>query len=193
MHRYFFCLLFLPLASAVEIGPVPVVRVIEGDIIAVMIKGNEEQIRLLFVDTPECKDDGHGGEMDEGHMAKKFLESLLPIQAHVRLKGPKAELERDGNNRLLAIVEQNRSTDGKPQPEPVPDDKMRVSIILCVNSEIIKAGWSPYWMKHGLATDSYDASFRFAQNQADTAGAGLWTSNLKWIEEKANERTVPKK
>lgn len=42
--------------TAVEVGPVPVVKVIDGDIIVVTLEGKEEQVRQLCVDTPERTD-----------------------------------------------------------------------------------------------------------------------------------------
>jgi endonuclease YncB( thermonuclease family) len=183
--------------QAVETKPVPVLKVIDGDTIEVTADLGGVQmpvrVRLQYVDTPEVHDNAHGQAMEEGKLAKAFLTELLPFGTLVTLHSGKERLEFDGNGRILAIVGFLRDTDGSPRKIAPPDDQPRTSSIHCANAEIISAGWSPYWMKYGLAPDSYDGQFRLAQDQADKAGAGIWSSNPQWMTDKANERTAPKK
>jgi len=55
------CLAVLVLQiTAVEVGPVPIVTIIDGDTIAVTLDGKEERVRLLCVDTPESTDERNG-------------------------------------------------------------------------------------------------------------------------------------
>lgn len=192
MHlRLIFLAVLVLQVAAVEVGPVPVVKVIDGDTIAVTVDGKEERVRLLYIDTPESRNNDFGGQIPEGLKAKEFLTGMLPVGSQIRLWGPKARLKRDKYDRLLAIVIQLRGADGNPLAEPAPQGQIRVGVIGNVNADIVRAGWSPYWRKYGDAPEPYNGSFLLAQNEADKEGAGLWSSNLEWIQNKANERTAP--
>jgi len=84
-------LLLVATLSAVEVGPVPVLKVIDGDTIEVQLDGKPERVRLLYVDTPEASDNDHGKAMPEGAKAAAFLANLLPAGCVVRLYSPNAQ------------------------------------------------------------------------------------------------------
>jgi endonuclease YncB( thermonuclease family) len=183
--------------SAVETKPVPVLRVVDGDTIEVAANLGgftaPVRVRLQFVDTPEASDNDHGKAMKEGIQAKEFLTDLLPVGSLVELHVAGNTLQTDDYGRVLAIVNMQLDENGKPRRSIPTTSEVTIATIACANEEIIKAGWSPYWMKYGLAPDRYDASFRLAQDQADKAEAGAWKTNSAWIHNKANERSAPKK
>ena len=114
---------FLPEAPEKPGGqpePCELVRVVDGDTIVVLWRGNEERVRLLRVDTPER---GMSGYTESVEFLRKFLTGK-----RIDLEFEHATPERDTLGRLLAYV----YADG-----------------VNVNVEIVRAGWSPFWTKYG--------------------------------------------
>jgi len=175
-------LLLLAVAlSAVEEGPFPVLKVIDGDTIEVEREGKPQRVRLLYVDTPEASDNDHGKLMPEGQKAKEFLRDLLPEGFLVKLEDDQRErLTRDRHGRILAIVwkaeRRGHDLDGIPS----------------VQESIISAGWSPYWQKYGTASFRLDDAWSANEELAREAKRGAWATAPDWMRDKANERTAAK-
>jgi len=86
----------------------PVVRkVVDGDTIVVRVRGTDEKVRLLGIDTPETKDPRKPVQCF-GKEASAHTAELLPPGTEVRLV--RDVEERDRYDRLLAYV--YRATDG---------------------------------------------------------------------------------
>lgn len=154
-------------ACAVEVHA-QVGHVIDGDTIAI---ADGTRIRLLWVDTPESHTNSHGIAMPEGAAAAAFLRTTLPKNSDIRLWGPGDALSTDPYGRQLAVVLIGTSGNRSAQ------------------EAIIRAGWSPYWIKYGRAPEPYDAALRAAQESAQQDRSGAWTTAPAWIRDKANETT----
>jgi micrococcal nuclease len=115
----------LPLTAVDEAAVVA--AVIDGDTIEVE---DGRRVRLLYIDTPESRDNSHGEAMAEGKAATAFLHTQLPRGTAVTLRGPGARLQQDRYERTLAVVVVGGRT---------------------AQEQIISAGWSPYWRKYGDA------------------------------------------
>ncbi len=101
--------------------PVEVVRVIDGDTIKVIYKGEETNVRLIGIDCMETRHTGKQAEQAEeygltaqqvaamGERASVALQDALDGAGRVRLVFPRAKVKRDYFRRLLAYVE----ADGK--------------------------------------------------------------------------------
>jgi endonuclease YncB( thermonuclease family) len=161
---------------AVEI-PATVVRVTDGDTIVVTPSdgSGELKVRLLYLDTPESRDNSHGAAMPEGKSAAAFLTDLLPTGADVVLWGPGAALERDRYQRGLAVVLQ-----------PISGAQPTV-----VQAAIIRAGWSVLWEKFGAADPRWRAALQAAEDAAKADNAGAWSTIRPWMVNKGNETTAP--
>ncbi len=88
-------------------GPITVVEVVDGDTIVVRLRGADETVRLIGIDTPETK---HPTKPVQcfGPEASAFTKQLLAANTSVRLE---RDVEaRDHFGRLLAYV--YRSDDG---------------------------------------------------------------------------------
>lgn len=174
-------LLILPalFAPAVETSPLPVISVSDGDTITV--RGDlgglplPVKVRLLYLDTPESRDNAHGAGMVEGKQAGEALRTSVPAGAQVVLWGPGDQLKPDTYGRILAVVYRL-------------DGDARVS----VNAEMVRGGWSPYWRKYGDAPEPVHAELLAAQAAAKDAKVGAWGTAEKYMRDKSNERTAPK-
>jgi len=160
--------------GAVEIGPVPVSRVSDGDTIVVRLDGQDEKARLVYIDTPESSSNRHGPEVEEGHRAAAALKAMLPVGTLVRLWGPDADLRRDVYGRLLVVVLIGAAGDDS------------------VQERMVRAGWTPLWEKYGRADDRWRARLLAAQAEAEKANAGAWATAPSYMRDKGNETTAPK-
>ena len=174
-------LLFAVALSAVEEGPCPVLKVIDGDTIEVQREGKAERVRLLYVDTPECSDNAHGTCMPEGKAASEMLRKTLPVGTEVTLWGPAAALGRDRYDRLLATVTVNAS---RQAWHPVE--------LQSVAGSLIAQGHSVYWRKYGDAAEPLHSLLAKWQEVSEQEKAGAWATAPEWMRDKANERTAPK-
>lgn len=167
------------LAIAVEV-PANVTHVTDGDTIAVALAdGSDVKVRLLYIDTPESKDNGHGDAKPEGKAAAAFLNGLLPIGRKIVLVGPGADLERDRYQRALAVVF-IPPADGLSDPPVIAQEA------------IIRAGWSPLWEKYGKAPFDWRPRLVKAEQEAREAKAGAWGTDPKYMIDKGNETTMQK-
>jgi micrococcal nuclease len=130
-----------------------VVRVVDGDTIAVSVDGGEEQpVRLLGIDTPETHRPGTpiecGGPQASANMAR-----LAPPGTAVSLEPDPTQDRVDRYGRLLAYVR-------------LPDGRLAEEAQLA-------AGWATVYVFAGHPV-ARDPAFRRAQAAARTAGRGVW-------------------
>ena len=141
-----FLLLFpaLPLAGQHE-----VIRVVDGDTIAIRYHGKTEKVRLLCVNTPESVHPDEKQNIPIGKVASDYTKQ--------RLQDKYVDLEFDGPlrgkyGRLLAYV----SVDG-----------------VNFDLELVRQGLSPYYTKYGLS-QKYDKEFREAGRYARKHKLNIW-------------------
>jgi endonuclease YncB( thermonuclease family) len=162
------------LLAAIELGPVPVGQVIDGDTIDVFLDRLPRRVRLLYIDTPESRSNTHGEASAEGKAASEALRKILPPGSRVTLWGPGVSLETDRYQRLLAVA--------------TPAGRA-----ISLQEAQILAGWSPYWRKYGDAATTWPqlhARLLAAEEAARDAKAGAWETDPKYMTDKGNERTT---
>lgn len=76
-------------------------RVVDGDTIKVSIQGKTETVRLIGIDTPECKHPDESLNTLEGILAKEYTEKILAKEKFTLEIG---RGRRDKYERLLAYV-----------------------------------------------------------------------------------------
>lgn len=159
-------------AFAIEV-PATLSFVVDGDTVAVTINGQEERIRLAWIDTPESKDNSHGKAMTEGIKAKDLLKSLVKPGDAVVLWAPSDELERDVFKRLLAVLRFKNTS---------------------AQEEQIRAGYSVYWKKYGKCPDiAFDKTLNKLEQDAKLNKAGGWSTIPEWMLNKSHETTAKKR
>jgi len=130
-----------------------VVKNIDGDTIKVSIKGKEENVRLIGVDTPETVHPSKPVE-EFGKEASDFTKAMCPVGSTVYLTydwNP-----RDKYNRLLAYV------------------WFRVgSTYVMQNLNIIANGYGNAYTTYSFKQE-YMTFFRSAETHARNKGLGLW-------------------
>jgi endonuclease YncB( thermonuclease family) len=130
-----------------------VIKVVDGDTIAIRMNGKSETLRLIGIDTPETVDTRVEVQCF-GKESSDKLKSLLDGKK-VRLEMDVGEGERDKYKRLLAYVFRE---DG-----------------LFVNKYMIEEG---YAYEYTYDTDyKYQKEFKAAQARAKTGEKGLWKPN----------------
>jgi micrococcal nuclease len=130
-----------------------VVRVIDGDTIAVSVDGGRERsVRLLGIDTPETHRPGTPIECG-GPQATQNMEALAPPGTPVGLEPDPSQDRVDRYGRLLAYVR-------------LPDGRLAEEAQLA-------AGWATVYVFAGRPV-AQDAFFRRAQAGARAARRGVW-------------------
>jgi micrococcal nuclease len=130
-----------------------VVRVVDGDTIAVSVDGGEKRsVRLLGIDTPETHRPGTpiecGGPQASANMAR-----LVPPGTSVSLEPDPTQDRVDRYGRLLAYVR-------------LPDGRLAEEAQLA-------AGWATVYVFAGHPV-TRDPAFRRAQAAARAARRGVW-------------------
>ena len=100
---FFFCSFMISSLFAISpvgelLGPMPIVKILDGDTIRVTDHFFEDTIRLIGVDTPEV----YGGVQPFGPEASAFTKALLTIGTKVWIELDKAHRDRYG--RILGYV-----------------------------------------------------------------------------------------
>jgi micrococcal nuclease len=133
-------------------GVAVVERVVDGDTIDVAIRGRNETVRLLGIDTPEIHVD-NGPPECFGPQAAEHTTSLLPPGTQIRLA--RDIVGRDHYGRLLAHV--YRLPDG-----------------LLVNEELLRLGFArPLTIEPNHA---FAERYVAATVAAEAGGLGLWSA-----------------
>ena len=137
-------------AAARTPGSATVVEVVDGDTVRVRLRGDDESVRLLGIDTPEVKDPRKPVQCF-GVEASNHTKTLLPKGTSVRLV---RDVEaRDRYGRLLAYL--YRSSDGT-----------------FVNLELAEQGYAvPLTYPPNV---THADAFVAAAGRAREAGRGLW-------------------
>ena len=138
-----------------------IVRVVDGDTVAVTIGGREEKLRLSHLDTEESN---HGSDKPVtpwGKKAKERATQLLPA-------GTPVTLEFAGNEPLAVCLERYRDNFG------------RLLVWLHMGDTdfqelMIAEGYSPYFNKYGNADfPGHHVRYRAAERAAQSAHVGVW-------------------
>ncbi|SEP94321.1 thermonuclease family protein [Natrinema salaciae] len=140
---------------------VDVVNAVDGDTIKVDLDGEEENVRLLALDTEESWAGGNKPVTPWGTAAKEKAEDVFP-------EGTVATLEFPGTEPLEECLRRYRGNYGRPLA------------YLHANGEdyqetMIREGYSPYFTKYGYAHfDTHDRRYREAERQAQADAIGVW-------------------
>lgn len=133
-------------------GRYPVVSVVDGDTVKVRMGGRVETVRLIGIDAPETNAPGRPAQCFARESSAKAKE-LLAGKA-VRLEFDESQGRHDRYDRLLAYV--------------WVDDVL----------------YNEWMVRHGYAREftynmpyRYQAAFQAAEQEARTAGRGLWAAN----------------
>ncbi len=159
--------------ETLEGAPAPelhsVVKVVDGDTIAIDMNGKKETVRLIGIDTPETVDTRVEVQCF-GKESSEKLKSLLDGKK-VRIEIDAGEGERDKYKRLLAYIFRE---DG-----------------LFVNKQMIEEG---YAYEYTYDTDyKYQKEFKAAEARAKSGEKGLWKPNAcPTPAVKGNATTAPK-
>jgi micrococcal nuclease len=126
-----------------------VIRIVDGDTIAVDYKGKYEKLRFLCVNTPESVHPDEKQNIPMGKVACDYTKE--------RLSGKYVDLEFEGPfrgryGRLLAYVFVNG---------------------INFNLELVTRGLNPYYTKYGLS-QKYDQEFKQAERSARKQKLGIW-------------------
>lgn len=136
-------------------------KVIDGDTLDVAIRGYNERVRLLYVDTPETKSNPHGGRHTYGDVAASRLADLLPSGSRVILRTDSNTFKRDANGRLLALIMLKQGGS--------------------IQEHLIREGSSTYWMKYGRAEDWMHMKLVDAEKSAERSQLGLWSADKEYM------------
>lgn len=133
-----------------------VTHVVDGDTIDVRIRGREERVRLIGIDTPETKKPNWPVECF-GPEASAYVAELLPVGATVRIE--RDIVGRDDYGRLLGYVH-------------VLDEAAGTETF--VNREVIRRGYArPLTIEpNSLHADDFVAAAR----RAEAEDLGMWAA-----------------
>jgi micrococcal nuclease len=138
-----------------------IVRVVDGDTVAVTISGREEKLRLSHLDTEESN---HGSDKPVtpwGKRAKERAIELLPA-------GSPVTLEFAGTEPLEVCLERYRDNFGRLLVWLYRDGQD-------FQERMIGEGYSPYFNKYGYADfESHHDRFLAAERTAQTGHVGVW-------------------
>jgi endonuclease YncB( thermonuclease family) len=113
----------------------------------VQIRGHEEDVRLIGIDTPEV----YFGEECGGAEASASIKRMLQIGDRVRLIRDRSQDNRDRYGRLLRYVERRGDDVGRKQ---------------------IRLGWAEVYVFE--TPFARVLSYRAAEGRADQAARGVW-------------------
>lgn len=152
-------------------------RVTDGDTIRVTAEGRLFKVRVLGLDTEESNANPHKPVTKWGKEATAFATRILPVGAPVTIEFPGTEpviVEDEVNTRYLDNYE--RPLGYVHLAEPLPDDTGHPVAGLTDLTEImIRAGFSPYFVKYGRAEfPGHDARYDAAERAAQTDDLGVW-------------------
>lgn len=139
-----------------------VVRVVDGDTIRVKVKGQEESLRILSLDTEESNAGSSKAVSPWGKEAKKEAEKLFKV-------GDKVKLEFPGDESVKECLQRYRGNYGRLLVFVYLDDGTDFQ------EHMIKKGFSPYFMKYGYAAlpDNHERYMQ-AEKDAQIANRGIW-------------------
>ena len=133
--------------------PATVSKNVDGDTIHVKLKGKDETVRMLLIDTPEDVDPYKPVE-PFGYTAANYAKSVLPVGKHIYMQLGKKGYERDKYHRLLAYI------------YLTPTDMY--------NKDVVKKGYARVAYIYKPNTD-YLSDLQSAQNYAKSKKLGIWS------------------
>jgi micrococcal nuclease len=131
-----------------------VIKIVDGDTIAVNLNGKSETLRLIGIDTPEIVDPRKVVECFGKEASNKAKEILTGKK--VRLETDPISGERDKYDRLLRYVFLENG--------------------ISFNKLMISEGFAYEYTYNGIPY-KYQAEFKQAQKEAESAKRGLWAYN----------------
>ena len=134
-----------------------ITRAVDGDTVKVEVRGFEDTVRLIGIDTPETKRPGTPVQCF-GPQASAWTARLLPPGREVRLVTDPTQDTRDRYGRLLAYV----YTAG------------RSGAAGSVNYGLVVAGFARAYVYDPSGPFRYASGFLGAERRARRSGAGLW-------------------
>ena len=143
-----------PVAQKIPVQPIyPVVRVVDGDTVVLSVRGVEEKVRLIGVDTPEVVDPRKPVQCF-GREASNEAKRLL-VGVSVRIELDPSQGERDKYGRLLAYLFLEDGTD--------------------FNLHMIEAGYGHEYTYH--TPYRFQKLFKDAERRARTNFLGMWAKD----------------
>jgi micrococcal nuclease len=126
---------------------------VDGDTIHVKLKGKDETVRMLLIDTPEDVDPYKPVE-PFGYKAASYAKSVLPVGKHIYMQLGKKGYERDKYHRLLAYI------------YLTPTDMY--------NKDVIKKGYARVAYIYKPNTDHL-SDLQSAESYAKSKKLGIWS------------------
>jgi len=158
----FLIIVILILPVIVLAGQFKCTRVTDGDTITVITDGQKSTIRLVGIDAPEKSRKKHEPGQPFSQSSTKYLASLV-LNKHVDI----VSYGTDRYGRTLAVV----YVDGKN-----------------VNLEMVKAGLAEVY--RGKTASGFDnGPYEKAENEARSAGRGMWSLGDKYMSPKNWRKT----
>ena len=134
--------------------PCVILRVVDGDTADVLVKGKEERLRLLDMDTEESWPSASKPVTPFGLETSKWAKSFLSSEEPCWIEY--GHEKRDVYDRLLAYLW--RQHEGKWQ---------------MYNLQAVERGYTPYFTKYGYAANHHEA-FVAAEKRAQEGKKGIW-------------------
>ncbi len=140
-----------------------VVRVVDGDTVRVRLPGqvDEETLRLLCLDTEECRASGSKPQTPWGCAARDKARTVLS-------PGDEVTLEFPGTESYETCLRRYRGNYGRLLVFLYKGD-------VDYQSLMIREGYSPYYAKYGFAAfPAHHARYTAAERAAQRANVGVW-------------------
>ncbi|WP_435158773.1 thermonuclease family protein [Haladaptatus sp. DFWS20] len=140
---------------------VDVVEVIDGDTIKIHLNGEEENLRILALDTEESQDGLNKPHTPLGDEAKNEVQSFIEAGSTITIEFP-------GSETLETCLERYRGNFGRPLVYVHKDGED-------FQERMIRKGYSPYFTKYGYANfEEYHRRYKEAERQAQADNIGVW-------------------
>ncbi len=159
----------------------PLVRIVDGDTLVVDLNGKHESLRLICVDTEECRSGSNKPVTRAGQLAKRFA---MEYFTSGNRDADRVDIEFDTHDPLDICLKKHRGNHGR---------------LLCYvhkngenyNLKLVEQGWSPYFIKYGRSRLRHK-SLSIAEARAQSTNRGIWNKNTNAGGEKRDyERLVP--
>ncbi len=144
-------------------------KVIDGDTVKVEINSKDESLRLCCLDTEESWSGGSKPVTNAGKLASKWAKKFF---------GVKDNGFPEVNDEIMVDIEFDTND---PVPECLKKHRGNYNRLICYifkegvnyNLEVVKKGWSPYFVKYGRSRRYHD-EFLDAESVAQARGVAVW-------------------
>lgn len=141
---------------------VEVINAVDGDTLKVSVVGEQENLRLLALDTEESYVGGGKPVTPWGKKAKETATEIFP-------EGSIATIEFPGDKPFEECLMKYRDNYGRLLTYAHTDDGEDFQ------ESMIRDGYSPYFTKYGYAEfEDHDSQYREAERRAQANGRGIW-------------------